>query len=139
MILNITVQLALTFNNLANAPALQAFGSNEGSKGETWKLYLIYTCWVGFELAIVYWKYIETKGPMLEELAKITDGPDAAPVLDPAQTEKETQTATRATRRSASRSRAPPWAMTRGDGFDACDCRASFLISLRRKRKRPGP
>ncbi|KAL8372308.1 hypothetical protein RB595_001886 [Gaeumannomyces hyphopodioides] len=91
MILNITVQLALTFNNLANAPALQAFGSTEGSKGETWKLYLIYTCWVGFELFIVWWKYIETKGPTLEELAKVIDGSDAAPVLDLDQIAKETQ------------------------------------------------
>ncbi|KLU92752.1 hypothetical protein MAPG_11654 [Magnaporthiopsis poae ATCC 64411] len=83
--------LALTINNLANAPALQAFGSTKGSKGEAWKLYLIYTCWVRFELAIIYWKYIETKGPTLEEFAKVIDGPDAAPVLDLAQIEKETQ------------------------------------------------
>lgn len=37
MILNLVIQLALTFNNLANAPALKHF------ENHTWKLYLIYT------------------------------------------------------------------------------------------------
>ncbi|OLN96874.1 Lactose permease 7 [Colletotrichum chlorophyti] len=71
MILNIAIQVALTLNNYANPVALKHF------ENETWKLYLIYTCWIGFELAFVYFKYVETKGPTLEELAKVIDGPGA--------------------------------------------------------------
>jgi hypothetical protein len=34
-------------------------------------------CWVLFEFVFIYFFYIETKGPTLEEIAKIFDGPDA--------------------------------------------------------------
>ncbi|KAI6383080.1 hypothetical protein MCOR25_000268 [Pyricularia grisea] len=85
MVLNLVIQLALTFNNLANAPALKHF------ENHTWKLYLIYTFWVAFEFAFVFWKYVETRGPTLEELAKVIDGPNAAaPILNLEQIEKET-------------------------------------------------
>ncbi|KAK1569465.1 general substrate transporter, partial [Colletotrichum navitas] len=70
MILNIAIQSALTLNNYANPAALNFF------EGETWKLYLIYTCWIFLELCCVFFKYVETKGPTLEELAKVIDGPD---------------------------------------------------------------
>lgn len=47
-------------------------------------------CWVGIELAFVYFVYVETKGPTLEELAKVIDGEDAAVAhLDLHQVEKE--------------------------------------------------
>ncbi|WYZ46733.1 hypothetical protein EsH8_IX_000958 [Colletotrichum jinshuiense] len=86
MILNIAIQSALTLNNYANPVALKFF------EGETWKLYLIYTCWIFLELCFVFFKYVETKGPTLEELAKVIDGPDAAVAqLDIQQIEKETQ------------------------------------------------
>ncbi|KAK2053536.1 hexose transporter [Colletotrichum caudatum] len=71
MILNIAIQSALTLNNYANPVALKFF------EGETWKLYLIYTCWIFLELCFVFFKYVETKGPTLKELVKVIDGPDA--------------------------------------------------------------
>ena len=86
MIMNVSVQAALTLNIYANPLAFQHF------RGETYKLYLIYTCWIFGELVFVYFMYVETKGPTLEELAKIIDG-DAAEVardIDIHQIEKET-------------------------------------------------
>lgn len=43
----------------------------------TWKFLTIYCAWIAFELFIVAWFYIETKGPTLEEIAKIFDGDHA--------------------------------------------------------------
>ncbi|KAK4239088.1 sugar transporter [Achaetomium macrosporum] len=89
MIMNLTVQAALTLNTYANPLAFEAF---EGPPGHTWKLYLIYTCWIFLELCFVYFMYIETKGPTLEELAKIIDGDEAAVAhVDIHQVEKEAQ------------------------------------------------
>jgi hypothetical protein len=49
-------------------------------------------CWIAVELCFVYFMYIETKGPTLEELAKIIDGDEAAVAhVDIHQVEKETQ------------------------------------------------
>ncbi|GAW21631.1 hypothetical protein ANO14919_111540 [Xylariales sp. No.14919] len=72
MILNITIQIALLLNEYANPVAFQAFGLNH-----SWRLYIIYTVWIGLELTFVYFMYVETKGPTLEELAKVIDGDDA--------------------------------------------------------------
>lgn len=72
MILNITIQVALLLNEYANPVAFQAFGLDH-----SWKLYIIYTFWIGLELLFVYFMYVETKGPTLEELAKVIDGDDA--------------------------------------------------------------
>ncbi|GJC80223.1 lactose permease [Colletotrichum liriopes] len=84
MIVNLTVQAALTLNNYANPYAFEHF------EGHTWKLYLIYTSWIFLELTFVYFFYVETKGPTLEELVKVIDGPDAEVAdLDLAQVEQE--------------------------------------------------
>ncbi|KAK4157839.1 general substrate transporter [Chaetomidium leptoderma] len=86
MVMNLTVQAALTLNAYANPVAFKALD------GHTWKLYLIYTCWIFVELCFVYFMYIETKGPTLEELAKIIDGDQAQVAqVDIHQVEKETQ------------------------------------------------
>ena len=85
MILNITIQVALLLNEYANPVAFEAFGQNHA-----WKLYIIYTIWIGIELLFVYFMYVETKGPTLEELAKVIDGDDAKVAhLDFEQVEKE--------------------------------------------------
>jgi hypothetical protein len=48
--------------------------------------------WIFIELAFVYFFYVETRGPTLEELAKIFDGENAEVAhLDMNQVEKETQ------------------------------------------------
>ena len=50
---------------------------------------MIYTIWIFIELCFVYF-YVETKGPTLEELAKIFDGDDAQVAhVDLQQVEKE--------------------------------------------------
>ncbi|KAK0731807.1 sugar transporter [Lasiosphaeris hirsuta] len=86
MIMNISVQAALTLNVYANPLAFEHF------LGHTWKLYLIYTCWIFLELIFVYFMYVETMGPTLEELVKIIDGDDAKiEHIDIRQIEKETQ------------------------------------------------
>lgn len=57
-----------------------------------WNLSLIYTVWIFIELCFVYFFYVETRGPTLEELAKIFDGDDAQVAhVDLQQVEKEIQ------------------------------------------------
>lgn len=57
----------------------------------TWNLSAFYTVWVLVELIFVYFFYVETRGPTLEELVKIFDGDEAAVAhLSMAQIEKET-------------------------------------------------
>lgn len=55
-----------------------------------WTFCLFYTIWDFLELCFVYFFYIETRGPTLEELAKIFDG-DSAEVahLDMREVEKD--------------------------------------------------
>jgi hypothetical protein len=43
----------------------------------SWKFYTIYCCWIAVELCVVYFFYVETRGPTLEEIAKIFDGDSA--------------------------------------------------------------
>lgn len=49
-------------------------------------------CWIAAEFVFVYFMYVETKGPTLEELAKVIDGDNAAVAkLDLQQVEKEAE------------------------------------------------
>src|SRR6266496_4766438 len=63
------VNAALFFNNYVNPIALAAI---------RWKYYIVYDAWLLVELLTVYFFYPETKGPTLEEMAKIFDGDEAA-------------------------------------------------------------
>lgn len=56
-----------------------------------WNFLLFYTIWDLCELVFVYFFYVETKGPTLEEIARIFDGDDAATHIDFEQVEKEVQ------------------------------------------------
>lgn len=47
--------------------------------------------WDVLEAIWVYFVFVETKGPTLEEIAKIFDGEDAIAHIDMEQTEKEIQ------------------------------------------------
>ncbi|KAK5663310.1 hypothetical protein OQA88_3738 [Cercophora sp. LCS_1] len=86
MIMNVSVQAALTLNIYANPLAFDHFVN------KTWQFYLIYTCWIFLELTFVYFMYVETRGPTLEELVKVIDGEDADVArLDIRQVEKEVQ------------------------------------------------
>ncbi|KAK0347959.1 hypothetical protein LTR91_005840 [Friedmanniomyces endolithicus] len=70
MVMNFFVQVALVFNQYINPIGLARLNPQ-------WKFYTIYCCWIAVELVVVYFFYIETKGPTLEEIAKIFDGEDA--------------------------------------------------------------
>ncbi|KAF4970533.1 hypothetical protein FSARC_2442 [Fusarium sarcochroum] len=82
MFLNMAVQVALLLNNYLNPLAFEAWEANEENKdtgygGNTWRLYLIYTIWVLGEVMFIYFMYVETRGPTLEEVAKAIDGDNA--------------------------------------------------------------
>ncbi|KAF5658690.1 hexose transporter [Fusarium heterosporum] len=81
MFLNISVQIALLLNNYLNPLAFEAWENADKTTlygGNTWRLYLIYTIWVLGEVVFIYFMYVETRGPTLEEVAKVIDGEDAA-------------------------------------------------------------
>jgi hypothetical protein len=54
-----------------------------------WNFMLLYTCWDIVEMIFVWFFYVETKGPTLEEIARIFDGNDAVPHIDLYPVEKE--------------------------------------------------
>ncbi|KAI0746168.1 general substrate transporter [Earliella scabrosa] len=66
-VFNFSLTLSLIFNQYVNPIALAALG---------WKYYLVYVCWLMFEIAFI-WRYlIETKNRTLEETAALFDGED---------------------------------------------------------------
>ncbi|TVY71409.1 Lactose permease [Lachnellula suecica] len=83
MIMNLTVQCALVLGNYTNPIAWEKLPHH-------YDLSLIYTVWIFVELIFVYFFYVETRGPTLEELAKIFDGDEAEVAhLDLHKVEKE--------------------------------------------------
>ncbi|PSN65783.1 general substrate transporter [Corynespora cassiicola Philippines] len=56
----------ILFSTFAIPVGLEAMG---------WKLYCIFVAWVFVEFVVVWWTFPETKGPSLEEIAAIFDGP----------------------------------------------------------------
>jgi len=84
MIMNLTVQSALVLGNYTNPIAW------DNLKGRDWTFELFYTIWIFIELLFVYFFYVETRGPTLEELARIFDGEGAEVAhLDMATVEKQ--------------------------------------------------
>ncbi|KPM43272.1 hypothetical protein AK830_g3230 [Neonectria ditissima] len=82
-IMNITVQAILAIGNQTNKIAWDELPKH-------WNFMLFYTLWDFLELIFVWFFYVETKGPTLEEIAKIFDGEDAVVEhIDLAQVEKE--------------------------------------------------
>jgi sugar porter (SP) family MFS transporter len=75
MIMNITVQAILAIGNQTNPVAWKNLKKH-------WYFTLFYTIWITLELIWVYFVYVETKGPTLEEIAKIFDGEDAVAHID---------------------------------------------------------
>ncbi len=54
-----------------------------------WNFMLFYTVWDLVELFFVWFFYVETRGPTLEEIARIFDGEDAVAHIDIRQVEKD--------------------------------------------------
>ncbi|KAI0087344.1 general substrate transporter [Irpex rosettiformis] len=67
-VFNFVISLALIFNQYINPIALGNIG---------WKYYIVYCCWLAFELVFCYFFIVETKGLSLEETAALFDGEDA--------------------------------------------------------------
>jgi len=83
MIMNLTVQAALVLGNQTNPIAWANVHPQYG-------FIAFYTVWIFIELAFVYFFYVETRGPTLEELCKIFDGENAEVAhLDMNEVEKE--------------------------------------------------
>ncbi|PGH10525.1 hypothetical protein AJ79_05453 [Helicocarpus griseus UAMH5409] len=82
MIMNITIQATLALSNQTNMIAWDNLPDH-------WNFILFYTVWDFIELIFVYFVYVETKGPTLEEIARIFDGDDAIAHVDLRQVEKE--------------------------------------------------
>ncbi|KAG6018646.1 hypothetical protein E4U41_003686, partial [Claviceps citrina] len=64
----LTIQVAAIFGSFVNPIALESIG---------WRLYIYYCVWVTFIFLVVYFFFVETAGPTLEELAYLFDGEDA--------------------------------------------------------------
>jgi hypothetical protein len=73
-IMNLAIQIALVINQYVNPLAI---GPDAAWENTGWKLYCIYTVWIFVELLVVYFSYPETRGPTLEEIARIFDGENA--------------------------------------------------------------
>lgn len=67
-VFNFAISLSLIFNQYVNPVALDAI---------KWKYYIVYCCWLCFELVFVYFFVIETKNRTLEETAALFDGDSA--------------------------------------------------------------
>ncbi|CAL1699477.1 unnamed protein product [Somion occarium] len=67
-IFNFSISLSIIFNQYVNPIALARIA---------WKYYIVYCCWLAFELAFCYFMIVETKNLSLEETAALFDGEDA--------------------------------------------------------------
>ncbi|KAJ3559387.1 hypothetical protein NM688_g384 [Phlebia brevispora] len=72
-IFNFVISVALIFNQYVNPIALDAI---------EWKYYIVYCCWLTFELAFVTLFIVETKNLSLEETAALFDGDDIKNAMD---------------------------------------------------------
>ncbi|KAJ4288794.1 hypothetical protein N0V88_007330 [Collariella sp. IMI 366227] len=75
MIMNITVQAILAISNQTNKLAWDRMPHH-------WNFMLFYTVWDLCELGFVWFFYVETKGPTLEDIARIFDGDGAVAHID---------------------------------------------------------
>lgn len=86
MIMNIAIQAILAVGNQTNMLAWNNLPNH-------WNFMLFYTLWDFCELVFVWFFYVETKGPTLEEIARIFDGDEAVAHIDLDQVEKEIRVA----------------------------------------------
>ncbi|KAK4097740.1 MFS general substrate transporter [Parathielavia hyrcaniae] len=82
MIMNITVQAMLAISNQTNKIAWENLPNH-------WNFMLFYTMWDLCELVFVWFFYVETKGPTLEEIARIFDGDGAVAHIDMNEVQKD--------------------------------------------------
>lgn len=63
----------LNFLFLNIAMVVNTYGISEGIAKIGWKLYLVYIVWIGIEIAVIYFFFVETAGKTLEEMGEIFD------------------------------------------------------------------
>ncbi|KAF7553352.1 hypothetical protein G7Z17_g3705 [Cylindrodendrum hubeiense] len=66
----------LNFLFLNIAMVVNTYGISEGIEKIGWKLYVIYIVWIGIEMIIIYFWFVETAGKTLEELAEVFEAPN---------------------------------------------------------------
>jgi len=69
----LVIQASQIFGNYVNPIALESIG---------WHWYIYYCVWIACIVAIVYFFFVETRGPTLEEIAIIFDGPESLSEVD---------------------------------------------------------
>ncbi|KAI5306314.1 hypothetical protein KEM56_001444 [Ascosphaera pollenicola] len=82
----VTVAMIYLYNaahNLGWTGAMMLYGAFNtyvnpiGLDAIDWKYYFVYVAWIIVEFVVVYFLFIETKGPSLEQIAVLFDGKDA--------------------------------------------------------------
>jgi len=68
-VFNFAISLSLIFNQYVNPVALKRL---------EWKYYIVYCCWLVFELVFCFFFIVETQNRTLEETAALFDGENAA-------------------------------------------------------------
>ncbi|KAH7006989.1 lactose permease [Ilyonectria destructans] len=66
----------LNFLFLNIAMVVNTWGISEGIRKLGWKLYVIYIVWIGIEMVIIYFWFVETAGKTLEELSEVFEAPN---------------------------------------------------------------
>lgn len=69
---------------------LEQYVNPIGLEKLTWKFYFVYIAILVIEVLCIYFLFVETKGPTLEEIAKLFDG-DGAAVAQESRVEKAVQ------------------------------------------------
>jgi MFS family permease len=69
--------LAINFALTASASVFNQYVNLIGLQNLAWKYYFVYIAILIIEVLCIYFLYVETKGPTLEEIARLFDGDDA--------------------------------------------------------------
>jgi MFS family permease len=69
--------LAINFALTALASVFNQYVNPIGLQNLAWKYYFVYIAILVIEVLCIYFLYVETKGPTLEEIAHLFDGEDA--------------------------------------------------------------
>ncbi|KAF2226207.1 general substrate transporter [Elsinoe ampelina] len=70
--------LAINFALTASASVFNQYVNPVGLKSLAWRFYFVYIAILVIECLCIYFLFVETRGPSLEEIAELFDGPDAA-------------------------------------------------------------
>ena len=69
--------LAINFALTASASVFNQYVNPIGLQNLAWKYYFVYIAILIIEVLCIYFLFVETKGPTLEEIARLFDGDDA--------------------------------------------------------------